>query len=163
MKKTPTTKNVDTIDVTATVKTALSKQKQKVVENTTVAKPTTSTEKVPKGTSERKTSKTGDTGHTYTYILTSPEQKKAIDLLKFKTKLKEIMTEFFGEQLISVTFTKESYTLVLKDPYEVGAKRRLGRLISDNSGLKQFVHTISYNNEKDKSGQLFKLQARDKR
>ena len=162
MKKTPTPKNVDVNDVTATVRTALSKQEKKVQENTTVTKPATKTEKPPKGTPELKTSKSDNTGNTYTYILTSPEQKKAIDLLKFKTKLEKIMTDFFGERLIGVTFTKESYTLTLKDSYEVGDKRRLGRLISDNSGLKQFVRTISYNNEKDTSGQLFKLQSREK-
>ena len=104
-----------------------------------------------------KTVKTVNIGHSYTYILTTPEQRKAIDLLKYKIKLEKIIKDFFGEDLISVSILKDRYTLILNIPYEVGAKRRLGRLISDNSGLKEYVRTIEYNNTKDKSGQLFKM------
>ncbi len=97
-------------------------------------------------------------GNVYTYILTTKEQRKAIDLIKHKSKLEKIIKGFFGERLLSLTFTKESYTLNIKDEYTIGDKRRLGRLISEGSDLKKFVKKVIYNGNKDTSGQLFRLQ-----
>ena len=104
-----------------------------------------------------KKSQSDDTGYTYCYILSTLEQRKAIDLTKHKTKLESIIKTFFGDRLISVEFDKESYTLNLKDEYEVSDKRRLGRLISEGSDLKQYVRKVVYNGNQDISGQLFRL------
>lgn len=106
---------------------------------------------------EAKTQKDGDTGFVYTYILSTLEQRKAIDLTKHKTKVEKVITDFFGDRLLSVEFQAHSYTLHLKNEYQAADKRRLGRLISENTDLKQYVHKILYNNSQDTSGQLFRL------
>lgn len=105
--------------------------------------------------------KPDDTTFTYKYVLSTPEQKKAIDLTKYSKKLEEIIKAFFTTELVSVEVRSDSYSLILNESFKVGDKRRLGRLISQNSGLKQYVRTISYNNSKDTSGQLFKLKNPD--
>ena len=97
-------------------------------------------------------------GNEYTYILTTLEQRKAIDLSKHSTKLKKIIEGFFEDRLLSVTFDKESYTLKLKDDFTIGDKRRLGRLISEGSDLQKFVKKVIYNGNKDTSGQLFRIK-----
>ena len=109
-------------------------------------------------TKKSQTLQSDDICHTYCYILSTKEQRKAIDLTKHKSKLEIIIKSFFGERLISVVFDKESYTLNLKDEYEVADKRRLGRVISDKSDLKQYVRKVLYNNNQDSSGQLFRLK-----
>ncbi|MEA2072919.1 MAG: hypothetical protein U9O86_04980 [Campylobacterota bacterium] len=109
-------------------------------------------------TKKAQTQESDDICYTYCYILSTQEQRKAIDLTKHKSKLEAIIKGFFGERLISVVFDKESYTLSLKDEYEVADKRRLGRVISDKSDLKQYVRRILYNNNQDSSGQLFRLK-----
>lgn len=106
---------------------------------------------------EADTQKSDDTGFVYTYILSTPEQRKAIDLTQYKTQLQHVITQFFAERLLSVEFQAHSYTLHLRDAYKVADKRRLGRLISENTDLKQYVRKISYNNSQDTSGQLFRL------
>lgn len=110
-------------------------------------------------TKSTKQSKPDDTGYSYCYILSTLEQRKAIDLTKHKSKLAPIIKSFFGDRLISVVFDKESYTLNLKDKYEVSDKRRLGRLISEGSSeLKQLVRKVIYNCNQDTSGQLFRIK-----
>ena len=106
---------------------------------------------------EADTQKSDDTGFVYTYILSTPEQRKAIDLTQYKTQLQHVITQFFAERLLSVEFQANSYTLHLRDAYKVADKRRLGRLISENTDLKQYVRKILYNNSQDTSGQLFRL------
>lgn len=103
------------------------------------------------------TQKSYDTGFIYTYTLSTPEQRKAIDLTQYKTQLQHVITQFFGERLLSVEIQAHNYTLHIKDEYKVADKRRLGRLISENTDLKQYVHKILYNNSQDTSGQLFRL------
>ncbi len=100
----------------------------------------------------------GVIGKEYTYILTTVEQRKAIDLTKHSAKLKKIIEGFFEDRLLSVTFDKESYTLKLKDDFTIGDKRRLGRLISEGSDLQKFVKKVIYNGNKDTSGQLFRIK-----
>lgn len=99
-----------------------------------------------------------DKSYTYTYILTTLKQREKINLEKHKPKLEKIIKEFFGSNLVSVTIHKDRYTLKLKNEFDIGAKRKLGRLISENSGLKQYVNTVIYNGNKDTSGQLFRLK-----
>lgn len=106
---------------------------------------------------EADTQKSDDTGFVYTYILSTPQQRELIDLTQYKTQLQHVITQFFGERLLSVEFQAHSYTLHLRDAYKVADKRRLGRLISENTDLKQYVRKISYNNSQDTSGQLFRL------
>ena len=113
----------------------------------------------PQTTKSTKQSKSDDTGYSYCYILSTLQQRKAIDLTKHKDKLEKIIKSFFGDRLISVVFDKESYTLNLKDEYEVADKRRLGRLISEGSSeLKQLVRKVIYNGNQDTSGQLFRIK-----
>lgn len=117
------------------------------------------TKNPPTTTKSTKQSKSDDTGYHYCYILSTLEQRKAIDLTKHKSKLEKIIKSFFGDRLLSVIFDKESYTLTLKDEYEVADKRRLGRLISEGSSeLKQLVRKVIYNGNQDTSGQLFRLK-----
>ena len=97
-------------------------------------------------------------GKEYTYILTTQEQRKAIDLTKHKSKLDKIIKGFLGERLLTISFTKENYTLSIADEFTIGDKRRLGRLISEGSDLQKFVKKVIYNGNKDTSGQLFKLK-----
>ncbi len=106
---------------------------------------------------EADTQKSYDTGFIYTYILSTPQQRELIDLTQYKTQLQHVITQFFAERLLSVEFQAHSYTLHLRDAYQVADKRRLGRLISENTDLKQYVRKISYNNSQDTSGQLFRL------
>ena len=113
----------------------------------------------PQTTKSTKQSKSDDTGYLYCYILSTLQQRKVIDLTKYKPILEKIIKNFFEERLLSITFDKESYTLNLKDEYEVADKRRLGRLISEGSDLKQFVHKVIYNGNQDTSGQLFRLSS----
>ena len=130
-----------------------------VIEGTTVAtQESVKIKKLTSATKNQKTSKTDDKGYTYCYILSTKEQKSAIDLTKHKTKLEKIIKGFFGDGLISVEFNKESYTLNLKEEFLISDKRRLGRLISDGSDLKQYVRTVAYNGGQDKSGQLFRIK-----
>ena len=112
----------------------------------------------PKALKTVQLAKSDDINYSYTYILSTLEQRKAIDLLKYKSKLEKIIKDFFGERLLALTVDKESYTLTLKDEYKVSDKRRVGRLISEGSDLKQYVHKILYNGNQDTSGQLFKLK-----
>ena len=112
----------------------------------------------PQTTKSTKQSKSDDTQYHYCYILSTLQQRKAIDLTKHKPKLEKIIKDFFRDRLLSVVFDKESYTLNLKDEYEVADKRRLGRLISEGSDLKQFVHKVIYNGNQDTSGQLFRIK-----
>ncbi|RLA82656.1 MAG: hypothetical protein DRG78_06620 [Epsilonproteobacteria bacterium] len=114
--------------------------------------------KVSSSTKKVKDTKTSNTGYSYCYILSTKEQRELIDLTKHKTKLQKIIKDFFGDKLESVEFTKESYTLKLKDEFLIANRRRLGRLISDGSNLKQYVRTVSYNGGQDKSGQLFRIK-----
>ena len=105
-----------------------------------------------------KESKADDTNYSYCYVLTTLEQRKAIKLTQHKTKLEKIIKEFFGDKLLEVLFTDDSYRLTLTEEYTIGDKRRLGRLISEGSDLKKFVKKVIYNGNKDTSGQLFRLQ-----
>lgn len=93
----------------------------------------------------------------YCYTLCTDEQKKNINLVSYKVKLNKIFKEFFKDRLADVVVKKNGYTLKLKDPYTVGEKRKLGRVISENTDLKKYVYRITYNNNVDKSGQLFKI------
>lgn len=127
-------------------------------DTTKVVKEAPKTKNPPQTTKSTKQSKSDDTGYTYCYILSTLEQRKAIDLTKHKSALEKIIKPFFGDRLISVVFDKESYTLTLKDEYQVSDKRRLGRLISEGSDLKKYVHKILYNGNQDISGQLFRLK-----
>lgn len=156
MKKVATPKNVDVIDVTATVKTALSKPEQKLQQNSKSAKPTPSSAKPPQTTPETKTSETGDTTHTYCYILVTPRQKKDIDLLKSKSKLEKLFKSFFTTRLLSVKIESDRYTLELTDEFKVGEKRMLGRQVGAIDDMKQFAKKVYYNNGADFSTQLFK-------
>jgi hypothetical protein len=106
---------------------------------------------------EADTQKSDDTGFIYTYILSTPQQRELIDLTQYKTQLQHVIRQFFGDRLFSVEFQAHSYTLHLRDAYQVADKRRLGRLISENTDLKQYVRKILYNNSQDTSGQLFRL------
>jgi hypothetical protein len=106
---------------------------------------------------EADTQKSDDIGFIYTYILSTPQQRELIDLAQYKTQLQHVITQFFEERLLSVEFQAHSYTLHLRDAYQVADKRRLGRLISENTDLKQYVRKILYNNSQDTSGQLFRL------
>ena len=98
----------------------------------------------------------------YTYVLSNATQIKEINLLDYKDALEEIVKTYLHDKLINITIDKTSYTLILKSNFEVGEKRRLGRLISQNTDLKQYVKKISYNNSQDKSGQLFILKTKSK-
>ena len=97
------------------------------------------------------------TEYTYCYILSTKNQIKSIDLLNYKEDLQKIIESYFGEKLIEVEFSASSYTLILNQVYTVAEKRRLGQLISMNSDLSKHVNKISYNNSKDISGQLFRI------
>ncbi len=102
------------------------------------------------------------TQFTYTYVLSNPTQIKEIHLLDYKDALEDIVKTYLQDKLINITIDKSSYTLVLNVKLEVGDKRRLGRLISQNTDLKKYVRKISYNNSQDKSGQLFVLKKANK-
>ncbi|MCT7405240.1 hypothetical protein [Aliarcobacter cryaerophilus] len=94
----------------------------------------------------------------YTYILSNPTQIKEINLLDYKDSLETVIKSYLDNKLIDLQIDKSSYILNLNTKLEVGAKRRLGRLISQNTELKKHVRKISYNNSQDKSGQLFVLK-----
>ena len=104
------------------------------------------------------TSKPDDKEFTYTYVLSSPSQIEAINLLEYKDKLQTIIKDYFKDKLVSVLVDKMSYTLNLTSTFTVGEKRRLGRLISQNTDLKKYVKKIAYNNAQDSSGQLFVMK-----
>ena len=128
-------------------------------DTTKVATQASKTKNPPQTTKSTKQSKSDDIGYSYCYILSTLEQRKAIDLTKHKSTLEKIIKPFFGDRLLSVVFDKESYTLTLTDEYEVSDKRRLGRLISEGSSeLKQHVRKVIYNGNQDTSGQLFRLK-----
>lgn len=99
----------------------------------------------------------------YTYSLSNPIQIKEINLLDYKDSLQTVIKSYLDTKLIELHIDKSSYTLTLNKRFEVGEKRRLGRLISDNTELKKYVKKISYNNSQDKSGQLFVLKEIDKK
>ena len=116
--------------------------------------------KIKNRTSDVKNSQTlkiGDISHIYTYALSCTKQKETINLKKHHTQLEKIIKAFFGEALKSLVIQQDSYILELKEAFDIGAKRRLGRLISQGSNLKEHVNTILYNGKKDTSGQLFRL------
>lgn len=98
----------------------------------------------------------------YTYVLSNPTQIEEINLLEYKEPLENIIKEYFQVKLVEVKIEKSSYTMILNVKLEVGDKRRLGRLISQNTDLKKYVRKISYNNSQDKSGQLFVLKKANK-
>jgi hypothetical protein len=98
----------------------------------------------------------------YTYVLSNATQIKEINLLEYKDALEEIVKTYLQDKLINITIDKSSYTMILNVKLEVGDKRRLGRLISQNTDLKKYVKKISYNNSQDKSGQLFILKTKSK-
>ena len=98
----------------------------------------------------------------YTYVLSNPTQIKEINLLDYKDPLENIIKEYLQVKLVEVKIEKSSYTMILNVKLEVGDKRRLGRLISQNTDLKKYVRKISYNNSQDKSGQLFVLKKANK-
>lgn len=103
-----------------------------------------------------------NTQFSYTYVLSNATQIKEINLLDYKDALEDIAKTYLHDKLINITIDKTSYTLILKSNFEVGEKRRLGRLISQNTDLKKYVKKISYNNSQDKSGQLFILKTKSK-
>jgi hypothetical protein len=107
---------------------------------------------------QKKVTKSGNIKHTYCYILSTQEQRDSIDLTKYKTKLSKVIKEFFTTRLVSIEIGKSTYTITLKELFTLGDKRKLGRVISDNTDLKQYVRTIAYNGGSDKSGQLFKIK-----
>jgi hypothetical protein len=98
----------------------------------------------------------------YTYVLSNPTQIKEINLFDYKDALEEIAKTYLQDKLINIAIDKSSYTMILTVKLEIGDKRRLGRLISQNTDLKQYVRKISYNNSQDKSGQLFVLKKANK-
>ena len=102
------------------------------------------------------------TKFSYIYVLSNATQIKEINLLEYKDALENIIKEYLGTKLIEILIDKTSYTLILNVKLEVGDKRRLGRLISQNTDLKKYVRKISYNNSQDTSGQLFVLKRSDK-
>ena len=103
-----------------------------------------------------------NTQFSYTYVLSNATQIKEINLLDYKDALEDIAKTYLHDKLINITIDKTSYTLILKSNFEVGEKRRLGRLIPQNTDLKKYVKKISYNNSQDKSGQLFILKTKSK-
>ena len=132
---------------------------QEIKESLKVAAEAPKISKPPQTTKSTKQSKSDDTGYHYCYILSTLQQRKAIDLTKHKSKLEKIIKSFFGDRLISVEFDESTYSLTLKDQYEVSDKRRLGRLISEGSSeLKLLVRKVIYNGNQDTSGQLFRLK-----
>lgn len=92
----------------------------------------------------------------YCYTLCTEHQRKNINLLEYKAKLQAIFKEFFKEKYKSSIIKPDKYILKLNSDFTIGEKRMLGREISEKSGLSDFVYRFAYNNETDKSGQLFK-------
>jgi hypothetical protein len=102
------------------------------------------------------TIKSDDTTFSYTYILSTQSQKESINLVvEYKEQLEAIATEYLQSQLISIEVQTDRYTLTLSSILTVGQKRRLGKLISTNTNLKQYVKKVAYNGSQDTSGQLF--------
>lgn len=119
---------------------------------------TTTKEKNISATAKKpKVEKADDTVYTYCYILSTLKQREALDLTKHKAKMEKTINGFFEEMLVSVEIFKDRYILKLKEKYEIADKRRLGRLLSEQCGLKQYSRKILYNNNKDTSGQLFRI------
>ena len=109
-------------------------------------------------TEKGKVVKVDDKVYTYCYILSTMEQRKALDLTKrHKVKLEQVIKTFFTTRLVSITILKDRYILKLREYYELGDKRRLGRLISQECDLASYVHKVKYNNAQDTSGQLFRI------
>jgi len=102
--------------------------------------------------------KQNNSTYEYCYILSTKEQRDSINLIKYKTNLVKVIKEFFITSLVSVDIDKSTYTITLNKVFTIGNKRKLGRAISDNTDLKQYVRTISYNGKQDKSGQLFRIK-----
>lgn len=126
-------------------------------------KKSTLTNKIPIPTVEKTKVDDNETMQfSYTYVLSNPTQIKEINLLDYKDALEEIAKTYLQDKLINITIDKSSYTMILNLKLEVGDKRRLGRLISQNTDLKKYVRKISYNNSQDKSGQLFVLKKTNK-
>jgi len=123
-----------------------------------VAPQESKTKNPPTTTKPQKKSKSDDTGHLYCYAFVTQIQKDSIQLTKHSKKLETIISGFFGDRLIAVTFTDDSYTLKLKDDFSIGEKRLLGKKISEGSDLQKFVKKVIYNGQKDTSGQLFRIQ-----
>lgn len=115
------------------------------------------TNKQPETTKKPQAPKADDTVFTYCYILSTLEQRKALDLTKHKEKMIKTISSFFAERLISVEIFQNNYFLKLKDEYDIGSKRRLGRILSANCGFTQYSKKVNYNNNKDLSTQLFRV------
>lgn len=75
----------------------------------------------------------------YHYELRTLKQKKHINLLDYKKVLDAIFFDFFKDDLVNAVVIKDGYILKLKTEFKNGATRSLGRKISLESGLKQFV------------------------
>ena len=110
-----------------------------------------------KGVKKSLESKNNDSVYSYCYILSTQEQRKALDLTKHKVKLQKTIKNYFSEQLLSVEVYPDHYYLVLSEPFTIAQKRRLGRLISEQCNFRAYVHKVIYNNAQDTSGQLFRL------
>ena len=109
-------------------------------------------------TKETKQEEPNNSSYTYCYTLVTPEQKKVIDLTSSKAKIEKLFKDYFKERLISIIVEKHNYTLELKDSYEVGEKRMLGKSIGAIDNLKSHAKKVYYNNNQDFSTQLFKLK-----
>ena len=92
----------------------------------------------------------------YCYILCTEHQCNNINLLEYKAKIQGIFKEFFKEKYKSSIIKPDRYVLKLHSEFTIGEKMMLGREVSEKSGLSDFVYRFAYNNETDKSGQLFK-------
>jgi len=157
--KTPIpTKPKNTVSDNKMIDTYLSTKEQEVLANSKAVKPVILKSKPSKGTTELKTSKPDDARHVYRYVLSTKNQREAIDLLKSKMKLEKLFSSYFGSRLITVSITSDSYTLSLTDEFKVGEKRMLGRQVGLIDDMKRHAKKVYYNNAQDFSTQLFKLK-----
>lgn len=127
-----------------------------------IKKSTSSSKEVKPTVEKTKVDDKENTQFSYTYILSNATQMKEINLIEYKDALQTIIKDYLKDKLLDITIEKTSYTMKLNVKLEVGDKRRLGRLISQNTDLKKYVRKISYNNSQDTSGQLFVLKKSDK-
>ena len=96
--------------------------------------------------------------YTYCYILCTEEQRKSINLIEYKYKLQKLFKEFFDAKYVSSSIKKDRYILKLNESFKIGEKRQLGRLISETTDLNKHVYRFKYNNQRDRTGQLFRIQ-----